>query len=587
MNEVHHFLGKIALCWLRILAKISLLTYYHVPGIWNTRFWTQNRYKTIKATTKLGSLIFATKLGSYNHTRYLQKLEGSRVVYSACIYFADIMVHYNLMEDVFSNLFREYHHMSTLNLILVLILVYVTRVIRSIVLPPANFPRNIPTIPFYVSFLGYLNKSDQRTIYDLHLRQKLEKYGAVKIYFASRWNIMITRPSFLKELFSKESIYAKSGNHIKIPYAVLSAYTGDNIISSHGENWKLYRSIVASSIQFPDTNPVVANAERFMFLLDEKIKCSKSVMVGDVLQRFSLQNAGQSILGLDLDALSPNSEVHQKVVYIKKQIFEPLFLNFPYLDKFPIPSRMKAKYEVEKFRDYFSSKVYSEEYFNNLAGKRLVGAYQKERLSRKQFQDNSIILMVAGHENPLLLMTSLLYCIAKHSHVQTKLRKELEAESNEDSGYFDSVVYETLRMFPPLGQIINRITTRTTVLGNDIIIPEGTYVGYNNFGTGTDATVWGSNANEFKPERWGTTSEEVSKCYKTAKRTGQLPAFHGGKRACLGEKFALFETRVIVLKILKKYKIALDPNWKELCTPAGPICPVNLQLVFDNLELPK
>lgn len=43
--------------------------------------------------------------------------------------------------------------------------------------------------------------------------------------------------------------------------------------------------------------------------------------------------------------------------------------------------------------------------------------------------------------------------------------------------HLTSVIYESLRLFPPIGQLINRRATRDTFLGGDeVLIPEGTYV---------------------------------------------------------------------------------------------------------------
>ena len=138
--------------------------------------------------------------------------------------------------------------------------------------------------------------------------------------------------------------------------------------------------------------------------------------------------------------------------------------------------------------------------------------------------------MIAGHENPLLLMLSLLYVVSKYPQVQELIRNETETTKP----YLHSVIYETLRMYPPLGLIINRCTTRITKLGN-IVIPKNVYCGYNNFGTGRDRNVWGSDADIFKPERWGLEIDEINKKFTLAKRSAELPAFHGRKRACLGE----------------------------------------------------
>lgn len=465
----------------------------------------------------------------------------------------------------------------------------------TIVFPPLNFPRNIPTIPFYVSFLGSYTNLDQKQIYEKYLKQNLEKYGAVKIYFASRWNILVTRPEFLQQVFKEENIFAKSGNQKKIPYAVLSRYTGDNVISAHGSVWKLYRSIITNSIQFPNKAPVARNSSKLVNLLNEAIgdsEKSKVLPVADFLQKFSLQNICESMLGVDFNLLSnsKDQELHQRLKFVKSQIFKPIYMNFPFLDRLPIPSRMRAREEVDKFRQYFANKVEEEQSKPNVnkesAGYKLYEAFKNGKITKQQFTDNAVIILVAGHENPQLFFTSILYVLAKYPEWQSKLREELKTiniENIEDSQSLNSVLFEILRMYPPLGQIINRETSKATLLGAHIHIPKGVYVGYNNFATGRDASQW-DQENEFKPERWGESNDEVLKNYKMAKINCTLASFHGGKRACLGEKFALFEARVFVKYILENFKLELDPTWKEKLTPAGPICPLMLRVKFQKLK---
>lgn len=465
--------------------------------------------------------------------------------------------------------------------------------IRKIVFPPLNFPKEIPTIPFYVSFLGSYTKLDQRDIFNIYLREKLEEYGAVKIYFASRWNILVTKPSFLVEIFSNEDIYAKSGNHVKIPYSILSDYTGDNLISAHGENWTLYRKTLTAAIQFPNLDPVIHNSKLLLNCIDDKILTMNSLIpVGDLVQRFSLANIGQSLLGINFKLFEENDpEINQRLRFVKSQIFRPFYLNFPFLDKFPIPSRIRARKAVAEFREYFCNLVKtSQQEPSNLkngagtVGYKLVEALNNGNFTEKQFRDNAMITMIAGHENPLLLLTSLLYILAKHGDVQKKLRQELQLIKDiEKSPYLNAILYETLRLFPPLGQIINRCTTRNVVLGSFIKIPKGAYVGYNNFATGRDRTVWQENADTFDPTRWGEALLEINRNYSKAKSSATLPAFHGRKRACLGEKFALFETKQALAHILTKYKLKLDDKWIEKLTSGGPVTPINLKLRFKKL----
>lgn len=462
---------------------------------------------------------------------------------------------------------------------------YLLYVILDIVLPPFNFPKNIPTIPFYVSFLGAYTNLDQRDIYNLYLREKLEKYGAVKIYFASRWNILITRPEYLLEMFRNEDVYSKRGNHLKIPGSVMATYTGDNIISAHGELWKLYREVIAKSIQFPDFEPITKNTKSLLEIIDGMIDSDKNhaiIPITDLFQKYSLANVTESILGVNFKVLEGDQLImHQKIKYVKLQIFKPFFLNFPYFDSFPIPSRLQARKEVINFRNWYGQSIIDKHdpQLPNSAATKLVDGLMQEKLTEKQFLDNAIIVMIAGHENPLLLMLSLMFVAAKYPKVQEAIRSEIDPTKP----YLHSVIYETLRMYPPLGLIINRYTTRPTKLGN-IVIPKGVYCGYNNFGTGRDRNVWGPDSDEFKPERWGRDNiEEINRNYANAKRSAELPAFHGRKRACLGEKYALYEVKELLTSILGHYKVTLDASWKEKITPAGPISPFGLKVKFEKL----
>lgn len=139
-------------------------------------------------------------------------------------------------------------------------------------------------------------------------------------------------------------------------------------------------------------------------------------------------------------------------------------------------------------------------------------------------------------------------------------------------------------MFPPLGQIINRKTASHVVLGRDIKIPKGTYVGYNNFATQRSFSTWGEDANVFNPERWGETKEDILRRFAIAKSNATFPAFHGRNRACLGEKFALYEVRMTVVRILEEFELDLDNNWQFRLTPSGPICPLNPKIFFKQRE---
>jgi unspecific monooxygenase len=290
---------------------------------------------------------------------------------------------------------------------------------------------------------------------------------------------------------------------------------------------------------------------------------------------------------------------------VKREIFRPLYLNFPRLDCLPIPSRVAARAAVHSFAANLVAKITEahgtkssgrdesndDSAKNITVGSALVSAKEAGELTEQQFRDNAVIVFVAGHENPQLLITSLLYLLAKnkvrnkHSlycqrvmltitkKMQQEIREEIANMNSEtalkDLLLLNSFIYETLRLYPPLSQIINRKTSCNIVLGPDICIPEGTYVGYSALGCGRDRETWSLDAEEFRPARWGDTADEVARKYKHVKSKAKMIAFHGGSRACLGERLALAEVRSLLAQMLANLEWELDPTWTESMTPVS------------------
>ncbi|CUS24132.1 LAQU0S14e00848g1_1 [Lachancea quebecensis] len=490
--------------------------------------------------------------------------------------------------------------------------------ILKIVLPPWSFPRNIPTIPFYVTFLATIWDVDQEDIYEIYLREPLEKYGAVKLYFGSRWNIVVSQPELLAQVFKDEDTFAKSGNHKKIPYGVIAAYTGENVISAHGAIWKTFRRAITPGLQIFDHTPMIKNADTFCSLISKQLttsdinaaeearsqtedkelwglqgKKSGIVLMPELIQRLSLANISEVALGFDIETLSKeNSELHVKLKNVKSHIFKSLYLNFPLLDKLPIPSRQRARRYVEDFRKCLMEAVETNLLQNYtfeqtaFSSSDLIRSFNKEEISKKQLVDNVVIIMVAGHENPQLLLTTCFYMFAKNEKWQTLVRAEVEDCATEDLSelpLLNSFIFECIRMYPPLSQIINRCTSRPCRLGRDIMLPKDVYVGYNVLATGRQRSAWGNEAHRFIPERWGNSIDEIMKEWKHRKNTCAMSAFHGGRRACLGEKLALMEVRIAMAAALKGFEWSLAPDWVEKVTPAGPLCPAGLKVKFTEL----
>lgn len=170
---------------------------------------------------------------------------------------------------------------------------------------PFSLPTNIPTIPIYVSLLGLWSDMGQDEIYERWLRAPLETHGAVKIWFAGRWSILVTRAEYLTDMFRREDVFAKAGSQKKIPWSVISALVGDNIINSHGEDWKLYTGIMKPGLQKRKwgTEGLAADTALFVskLLEDQKIRGQGvGIMVNPLIQRWAVQCMGRNFLDMDI-----------------------------------------------------------------------------------------------------------------------------------------------------------------------------------------------------------------------------------------------------------------------------------------------
>ncbi|KAL4977211.1 cytochrome P450 [Aspergillus desertorum] len=473
--------------------------------------------------------------------------------------------------------------------------------------PPRSFPKRLPTIPFYYTLLPLVNQTlkrpptDQVALYHRYLSTPLRSHGAVKLFFGGRWNILITRPSYIAEVLRNEGLYAKSGNQEKIPHGVLAHYTGDNIISSHGENWRLYSCVFRPGLQREyDSAGVWRNANLLVQWISQEMERRGAVDVNVLMQRYALANLSEVLLGSTFKTLqTPTAPLHAFQLLIKPKIFDPVFLNFPVLDRLPLATRREARELVSGFTDELVETVrkghmtcdHERDHSRDL-GCRLLHARERGLFTETQLRHNMISAFLAGHENPQLLLISSLFLLAEYPDIQDSLRSELSSLNDSEPVYkalsslplLTSTLYEVLRLYPPISQLINRRTTAPAVLGGEIPIPAGTYVGYNAYATNRDTDFWGHDADEFRPSRWGKTMEAINALFRKANAKGAFISFHGGRRACLGQRFALLEGRVTLARMLMHLRWEVDPSWGRAMTPAGPLCARNLRLRFFGIR---
>ncbi|KAF8267906.1 cytochrome P450 [Lactarius quietus] len=203
---------------------------------------------------------------------------------------------------------------------------------------------------------------------------------------------------------------------------------------------------------------------------------------------------------------------------------------------------------------------------------------EDDRLSDEEVAAQVMGLIVAGTESTSCALSRVLHLLALHPDVQDKLRKELKEafEDNEELAhdhlvslpFLEAVCRESLRLYPPLPGVM-RTTQSDTILPlstpihdvdgreiHEVFVPANTDLVVQIHHLNRDPSIWGSDAAEWKPERWlAPLPESVVRANIQGLYSNTL-TFMGGGRSCIGFRFAQLEIKVMLSQIIPAFRLA-------------------------------
>jgi len=109
--------------------------------------------------------------------------------------------------------------------------------------------------------------------------------------------------------------------------------------------------------------------------------------------------------------------------------------------------------------------------------------------------------------------------------------------------------------FNPCFFNVNRQSVEEDVLPNGYYIPPGSQMIYSAYSTHRLPELWGEDALEFNPDRWGP--ERIG----SIKQFMFVP-FHAGPRICLGQNLAYATAQLTLTRLLQQYDIKASPGFQ-------------------------
>ncbi|KAK8197312.1 cytochrome P450 3A3 [Phyllosticta capitalensis] len=188
-----------------------------------------------------------------------------------------------------------------------------------------------------------------------------------------------------------------------------------------------------------------------------------------------------------------------------------------------------------------------------------------QKMGRAELTAEAQTQLIAGSDTTSNTSCALLYHCLRHPEVIKKLQSELDKAIPDietlpqfsmvkDLPYLDAVIKETMRIHSTSSLGLPRIVAAPGLTFGGKYFPPGTVVSVPSYTIHHSTKVWGPDADEFRPERWETVTEDQKAAF--------IP-FSYGPRACVGRNVAEMELALIVSTVFRRYEFELRQGEME------------------------
>ncbi|MCL7043300.1 hypothetical protein MKW94_017858 [Papaver nudicaule] len=387
--------------------------------------------------------------------------------------------------------------------------------------------------------------------------------------------VWTANPENVKHILQTQfSVYLKdeiiTSNH--------SDFFGTGIFNTDGENWKFQRKISSHEFNTKSLRKFIEDVvktelfDRFIPVLSTAAEQNTVLDLQNILQRFGFDSICKISFGFDPAYLSP-SLVWSEFVTAYEDATQISSNRAGYV--IPLVWKLKRHLNIgsEKKLREASSKVREsvrrlirqkkQEIKDSVEATDLLSRFLRDDHCNDDFVVDIVIsFILAGKDTVAAALTCFFWLVSCHPRVEEEILKEINQLAPDDPGYEDvkSLVYihaslcESMRLYPPVPND-SRAATRDDVLPDGTIVKKGMRVTYCAYAMGRMDDLWGSDWDEFKPERWLEMDKGTGKSHFVARDSYTYPVFHAGPRICLGKEMSFLQMKMLVVETLRRFRV--------------------------------
>jgi len=403
----------------------------------------------------------------------------------------------------------------------------------------------------------------------------------------------------------------------KFNHDILEDLLGDGIFSVDGEQWRQQRKIASfefSTKVLKDFSSVVfrENAVKLSKILLEAYGTKQTVEMQGLLLKSTMDAICKLGFGVEINSLS-NTNSGTEASFAKAFDTANDMLFWRYVDLawklkryFNIGSEVTVKESIKTVDDFVYKVIQKRRreisvqnsYVKPDMLSRFIALSEKqpENYSDKYLRDIILNFMIAGRDTTAVTLCWFFHLLCKNPDVEGKLLqenrdlvKENECVSIEESismfsqslthavldkmHYLHAALSEALRLHPAV-PVDAKYVVSDDILPDGFKIKKGDMINYVPFSMGRMTYLWGSDAEEFKPERW------LQNGIFQPQSPFKFTAFQAGPRICLGKDFAYMQMKIFAAVLVRFFKFEAVEGKEVKYRPS-----LTLHMTEDGLNL--
>ncbi|XP_011865159.1 PREDICTED: probable cytochrome P450 6a14 [Vollenhovia emeryi] len=409
-----------------------------------------------------------------------------------------------------------------------------------------------------------------------YLKETYDNYKDERLIgiFAGMTPILIVKePDLIKDVLIKDfSVFAHRG---------LSTFEKTEPLSQHlfslePKRWRPLRmklSPVFTSGKLKEMFSLMSEcADNLVQYIDKVASKNEPVECRELTAKYTTDVIGSCAFGIQMNALSNEDSEFRRM---GRKVFNPSkthMLRIKIRESFPRLYNMLGNILPQiDFSEFFTRVIvetmdYRET--NNITRNDFVDTLRELKKHPDKLGDinltdgllasQAFVFYIAGFETSSTTISHTLYELALNPKIQDKLREEIDEvyakhggnlirDNIKEMDYLDKVFKETLRKYPPATFLMRQSTSSYTFDGTDVTIPMDQKVWIPIYAIHRDPSIY-SKPDVFDPERFN--EEAVQNRHPMV----YLP-FGDGPRNCIGSRFAIYQSKIGLIKILRNYKV--------------------------------